>query len=310
MAAWTTDDLVRRAKRKAQRPLRDLNYTDQEILEIADEELSTFLAPLIRTTRESYYLKSVSFPIVSGQAEYRIPSDTSAGTIREIWLQDNTDRVLKIPMVEPENRGLYLNYLNFSIPAAVCLIADQVVLLPTPSNTQPYTMVIWYEQRRSLLTLVANCAQVQALGPTETEFTTSVPPAALQPGGFCDFVESEPNFDIISHNNLIVSTIPPFFTVTDAVVAPKVVGAYICPAGYSCIVQLPDLFHFALVYATAAAMLQETADLDVANSFRAEVASRIEGLSASVEPRAVGMNPVIYNPTSPIRNNRGWGWTR
>jgi hypothetical protein len=122
-----------------------------------------------------------------------------------------------------------------------------------------------------------------------------------------DFVESQPNFDIISLENQLVVVGAPV-QVLNPVVAPKTVGAWICPFGYSCIVPLPDLFHFALVGCVASAMLEETSDLDTAQALRAEVASRIEGLSASVEPRAVGMAPVIYNPESPGRIGQRGGW--
>lgn len=298
-AAWSTDDLILRAKRAAQRPTTDLNFTDAEVLQIADEEMLTFLVPLIRGARESYFLKSYTVAAVAAQSEYRIPSDASAGTIRYCELVDLSGRVTPVAMVEPENRVLYLNgAAPATVPLAVCLSGDQIEMLPAPASAN-FSLRVWYEQRRSLLVPTSACVQVTSVD-SSTSFQTGTPPGSWTTGMLVDFVENKPNFDIISLENVVVSAAVPI-VVTDPVTAPKVVGSWICPTGYSCIVPLPDLFHFALASCVAAKMLEETSDFNTAAALRGQVASRIEGLQAAVEPRAAGMAPIILNPNSPTR---------
>lgn len=311
-AAWTTDDLVARVKRKAQRPLTDLNFTDADILNVAEEELYTYLVPLIRTSAESFFLKTYRTPIVNGTASYRIPPDCSAGTIRDVWLVDQNNLGMQIPLVEPESRYRYmLSNTPYATPAVACLIADEVVFYPTPSVNSTYYISILYEQRRSRLTTVSACALV-ATSPSTTTFTTASTPSPSLSGATVDLIEGQPNFDLLSTNNVVSSYALPNITLSTAVTGTTRVGGYICPAGYSCVVPLPDLFHFALVFATAAAMCEETNDQAGASSFRSQLASRLNGLSASVEPRVTGQAPVAVNWSSPLRQNRYYGgwWGR
>lgn len=316
MAAWTTDDLILRAKRKAQRPSTDLNFTDAEILQIADEEMYTFLVPLIRGARETYYLKSYTVAAVANQADYRIPADTSAGTIRYCELVDLSGRVSSIEMVPPESRALYLNGPS-SVPMAVAFVADHIQMLPAPAAAN-FSLRIWYEQRRSLLVPTSECARIMSTGSSTEMFGQPYPypdtwgPAEGPEITSLDIIEGRPNFDILSVSNPIVSmgfgiVLENPVDMPDPLTMIPETRPWMCPAGHTCVVPLPDLFHFALVGCVAATMLTESSDLDTAQALRNEVVSRIEGLSAAVEPRATAMAPVIFNPNSPTRRGMGWG---
>lgn len=305
-APWTTDDLLLRVKRKAQRPLTDLNFTDADILNVAEEELYTFLAPIIRSTRGSYYLKSYRTGTVAGQSGYRLPPDCSAGTLRDVWFVDQNGLGAQIPLIEPEARHKYITPSNYTIPAVACVIADEIVFYPTPTNAT-YTLQVWYEQRRSRLTTVAACGRIIA-SPSETTFTLESPPNPdFVNTQAVDVIEGQPNFDLLSTANPIVGSVYSTLILTNSVSSSTRVGAYMCPTGFSCIVPLPDLFHFALVFATAAALGEEVNDA-ASGALRGQLMQRLEGIRESVEPRVVGQAPMAVNWNSPLRTRLSGGW--
>ena len=61
MAVWDTSDLVTRVARKMQRT-SSVKLTDTELLAIGDEELQTFIAPMVRSRRSISLRRWTQYP--------------------------------------------------------------------------------------------------------------------------------------------------------------------------------------------------------------------------------------------------------
>ena len=106
MVSRTTDDLLNKIKRRAFIPSSQSTFTDEELLEVATEELHGVIVPDIIKTREDYFVFKDTSSTLDGSSNqtFNIPdravglqlrevSVTSGGSERNIPRLDIEDRV-------------------------------------------------------------------------------------------------------------------------------------------------------------------------------------------------------------------------
>lgn len=289
---WTVDECLSRAKRKAQWPDSG-KLTDDQCLEVMTEELWTFVSPLVRGVSEAYWIKRYTTPLTAGLSTYRIPSRCTAGTVFDVGIQDAAGNQWRLNKIQTADTWGVVRPNATGIPSAYAIEGDQVYLYPTPSSG--YTLLIRYERRPSSLVVAQSCASVTANNGTSLDGSVGLG------SGTYDIQQSAPNFDALYDDvaftvsgNTYTPDVPQSFT---GVVA----GDYICPAGYTCVVPVPDVFFSILADRTAAEMLDEAGDAAGSANIRAQLERKLSGVMDSLAPRAEASAPAIFNRWSPLR---------
>lgn len=300
--AWTTDDLVSAVKRKCMAPPR-WQFTDQQVLDVAWEELMKRLVPVVRGIRQNYWTTTTDIEITSGDSTYRLPSRAAASTSTSVWCVLTNGDLVKLTRVPAADR-MRLSGANGGEPRAYSLEGNTLYLYPTP-NVSGMTLRVQYDRRPSLFVLTSTCWSVD-FQPLSNTIEASGPAADTN---FYDIVQANPPCDLLVDNQEALVAAGPTFTFDSSVDLSDVRGGdYLALTGYTCVPPLPDVLHTALADFTAAAIKSEMGDYQRAVSLRAEIAEYLPDLLQTLAVR-VGADPQLaVNPESALRSGRSGGW--
>lgn len=288
MAGLTSDTLVARVRRTAALPSAD-DYTDAEILAVADEHIKTLFVPVIQRQVEEYYLTSETISFVADQQDYRIPERAIGGSIRQVFLQYNGGQANStIGELAKYSLELFYEEGTNSIggdPWYYTLIGDRIRVRPTPTATNASTsLLVFYNRRPSNLVAVSSAMSVSATGSAPAYSVTS----AFSNGSYTvDVVQANPNFDSLGDDLSVTVSGGTTATFSESI-TDLAVGDYICLAGETVIPQIPAELHPALVYSVASHLLMERGDLQGGMVWKQQAELLVTNTETLLTPRVRG----------------------
>jgi hypothetical protein len=299
--SWTTNTLVSQVLRRAALPSAG-PPSDQEILDVATEEIRTRFVPFLREIREGYGLTSTTQTLTVGTADYRIPSDASGGAIHSLVYVDSAGNERNLTQLTVQDDQ------EWSTNGAVrgyALIGDKIRLFPAPDTAD--TLRILYHRRPSSLVPVNECFPVAS--KTSTTVTVTGTPSWTS-GTPVDIVQYLPHFAQVVDNNAATRSSSTFTLASSAPTTDIVAGDYVCLHMETCVPGLPAELHAALVSATAAQLLVEDGDAQGAAMEMASCQRIMDAARATLSPRADGSPRFLIPRNSPTRSRlrRQPGW--
>lgn len=306
MADYTVTALLASVKRRGMLPATAEALSDDDFLEFANDELQTYIVPLLLSTREEYLVTYADTTTVANQANYDLPTRAIGGKLRSVLLSDGSGAFYDVPRIEPERVD---DYSLTGAPVSYYLRGNEVILVPTP--TAALTLRLGYFRRPNRLVTAAECAVVATASATDVTTSAAVP-ATFVADAELDFVKATPGFDGLQEDVAItlVST-STAFRIDENASSDIAAGDYVCLAGESPIPQIPVELHPLLaqrvvVRALEALGLQEKQAAAEATAERMRVA--VTGL---LTPRVEGSARKIVNRHAPgFRNTTraGYRW--
>lgn len=295
-----TEDLIQSIINRTLLPVSAKTFDNDQILEMASEELSTRMVPMLLSTRENFFLKYVRQSVVAGKARYTIPSRAIGVALKDFWFIDqNGYRMNFIPQTDTRRLGDFT--FQQGNPIQFMLEGDEVLMLPTP-NRSVGSLEMWYFRRPSALIVTTSCAKV-------TGFTVGLSTVVFDVD--TDLTESLPAGSLVD----LQSAVSPYLTWADdveivAITASTIevaktnlideagnfevqIGDYICPAGFSCIPTIPLELHSVLAQSTACAILQSLSHIDKLQIASARLDQMIEATSKLIANRVEAQLQVI-----------------
>jgi len=91
-----TGDLIRSIKRRAFIPNSQETFTDEDLLEMATEEVNIGLVPLIQRMHEEHLIYYVEVELEEGRKRYPIPARAHGNKLRDLALVDENDNVFEM----------------------------------------------------------------------------------------------------------------------------------------------------------------------------------------------------------------------
>ena len=91
-----TGDLIRSIKRRAFIPNSQETFTDEDLLEMATEEVNIGLVPLIQRMHEEHLVYYIEIPLERDVKRYAIPARAHGNKIRDVALVDENDNVFEM----------------------------------------------------------------------------------------------------------------------------------------------------------------------------------------------------------------------
>lgn len=329
--SYTTADLLARIRRTAQLADVNLKLSDSEIIEIADEAIQSRLWPELRTSVDEYLTKHAYVTFQAPSTEYpesgvaRLPPRASGSTIVAVYQVDINGVVRPIPHIDiSEAQRFGDEYIGTQRtgphPRFYALSGDFIRIVPAASV--PITLRVLYERRPSRLTLPENCALAESYSVVDgqtLDVTVADIPIAFAEGDTVDIVRaSQLATDSIADDAAIGTLADPVITLglgstfqtSYEIVAQTSGGAYICPAGTSCVFTLPDNWYPIAVLAGAADALQQCGYVDEYAALVPQVEAKIALAVKHNANRARKQPKAIFDRDSPMRTG-GWGaWGR
>lgn len=284
--SYTTDDLVALIKQLGHIPQSNATFTPAGLLTLADLELRTAIARLLKQANEGYFQTIVEHD-QNDTGEYPIPSDAIVGGAfvmqvvngQSVWPVSRQD-VSEMTTTEFPSVG------NFA-----CFIRGNTIHM-LPADFGGGVLRITYDRRPSKLALVSACAEITAIN-SQIVTVSSVPSAWLI-GDDVDLQQAQPQFDLL--NSVAISNI----SGTDVTLVGDLdglsVGDFLCLQGQTCVPQVPPEFHSLLAQRVVCKVYELQGYLEKLSAAKKVLQEMASDLAALITPRTQAA-PKVINPS-------------
>jgi hypothetical protein len=240
MPDFTTTELLASIKRRGMIPSTDEAFSTADFLAIANEELQSFIVPLLLGAREEFLVANFDITTTTS-AEYTLPPRAIGRELRDVlWQSGNS--YIPLSRIEPEREYEFGN-TGSGGPYGYKFENDKVVLIPAPPSGG--TLRLKYFIRPNALVLPAAVATIQSINGGRTVITTTATiPSTITTGISVDLVAAKPGFATqVLDSTTTATTSGTTITLTTALPSSVVAGDYVCLAQEAPVAQIPvELF--------------------------------------------------------------------
>jgi hypothetical protein len=293
----TVDDCVASVYRNTALPNSQNTYQLADIVAFLNEELQTTISALVQSIREEYWIQYYDVTIVPGVTTYIVPQRAIMGSLEDIVLVDSAGNEIEIAQLAPEQKKVAPFYSFVPIASMRGMFARDdtfnlyPITFPFPAG---FTIRFKYARRPSVLTVIANCAQILTV-PGANQVTVSVVPSGWTAAStIVDVVNNVPQFTALSDDNLISVIAGTTITLT-SFPSTIAVGQWVCPMGTSCIPQLPLELYPLLINAACLRVFTSMQNANGFNTMSKVVAAQMDDAKTLLTPRWKGQPRKIVN---------------
>lgn len=313
---YTSDALINDIKRRTFMPISQITYSDEDILNFADEEIQVGIVPMLMSVREDYLVNYKEDSIGSGSAvSYAMHPRAIAQKLKDVTIifsTSNPDLPIEtsLPRIQSDQatNGLVNGYPGF-------YLRNNRVYLQNPTTFAGQILRQYYFLRPSKLVLANQACQVLRVGPDTNSpaLAANQVEVSLIPSDFgtaltfdqtVDIVRNEPGFEILSmdavgtfNTNTLIVTFSSLTSLPEQLQA----GDWICLAGESVVPQIPVEMQPILAQRVAVKILEGMGDsnnLQLAQGKLKEAEKAVLGL---ISNRVEGEPQKVVNPYSTLR---------
>jgi len=267
--SYFVEDLLEKIKSRSFAPISQSTFQDQNLIDIANEELDLNLVANLVGEREDFFLTTEDAAIAANISHYAIPSRAIGNALKCLFYVDTTGNIQEVTFIDPSRRGEY--DLTGSQPRAFFIEGDEIVLVPTPSVAVG-TIRFLFPAKPNQLILTTSCAKITAVSSnvTTASFTVNTDLSAdLAVGDYVDFLSVTSPFKLWAYRLPITQITSSIIEVATAGVLDDAgsnvlpqVDDYICPSGFANIPQIPTAYHPVLAQMSVVTMLESLGDLN------------------------------------------------
>jgi hypothetical protein len=302
---WRSDDLVAAVRLRCRIPDGGSVASDEEILLLADEELSHTILPAVRRARAEFYVGQADYAVDGSTGEFRIPSRAQSGGLRDVVMVGADGTGVSLPMVSLERRDTYhvASHPHWPNGYAFAVQGDKVILLPSAAPV-PWTLRLRYYQRPGRLVPAAQGRAITAIDGDGVTYTCAATgTSGIVAGVSVDLIQAQPNFDWLA-TGVTIATEAPNDIVLPAAVPGVTVGDVFTLAGTTVMVQLPEALHPTLVNAVAMRVYELLGNHQQAEAVQKRLERTLGNVQSLINPRIEGEAQALINRHSPLRTGR------
>ena len=320
----TTNALLKSIKRRAMIPDNQNTFTDQDFIDLMNEEMMIGLVPSILQMKEEYFIFKEVVPLVSDKSNYPIPERALASKLRELCFRDTPTGLIaneyEMTQIAVDDRYTGLSNgtgsADFTGFRRFYLMGNDVILHPSVGPAAYGALTFYYYIRPNSLVKDSEVATIVAvdrvngiltLSSIPNGYTTST--SANEPVKY-DFVRSRSGHNILDIDITLNSINSSTKTVTlEKSKIPKdlEVGDYLALAGQTCIPNIPTELHMILAQRVAQRLLEAIGDTEGLNNATSKIAEMESKLTTMIDNRVEGAPRKIVNRalmTGVARNRR------
>lgn len=292
-------------------PLSDNTLTETQIIEFLDEDMRSTIVPLVLAAQEEWYVQNYDQSLVANTYTYTIPARAAFATWRDVVFVDALGNEINMTELAPEY--VKITYPVGNLPPmytfGFILRNDSIVIWPQ-NMTLPtqYTLRMKIKRRPNHLTSYANCGQITAINTNTKVVSLSVNgDGTWTTSTTFDVIPNAPQFTSRGDDQTITAIDNTLNTITMSALPTGIsVGDWVCPAGMSCVPQIPyDMFPLLIQRGVIRCLesLGDNQNLQVAERRYQDMAA---DFARTVSPRIQGARKALVNRTA----NFGWNYNR
>lgn len=320
----TTNALLKSIKRRAMIPDNQNTFTDQDFIDLMNEEMMIGIVPSILQMKEEYFMFKEVVPLVSDKSNYPIPERALAGKLRELCFRDTPTGLnaneYEMTQIAVDDRYTGLSNgtgsADFTGFRRFYLMGNDVILHPSVGPSAYGALTFYYYIRPNSLVKDSSVATIVSINRANGTLTLSSVPSGYTTTSSAnelvkyDFVKARSGHNILDIDitlNSINSNTKTVILDPNKIPKDLEVGDYLTLAGQSCIPNIPTELHMVLAQRVAQRLLEAIGDTEGLNNATAKIAEMESKLTTMIDNRVEGAPRKVVNRalmTGVARNRR------
>ena len=313
MGVLTSSELIRSIKRRAMIPSDQNTFTDEDFLEMLNEELQYFGVPHLLRTHEEYLMVFEDIPVVGGQVRYEIPYRALGNKLREVSYVTNVsgltgsntgEQIFELSRISVEDLPDYNNYSTSRYAQSFYVENNKIVLLGELPEGNTAVLRMHFYLRPNSLVLEKFAGKIQSIDTVGGVVTLESFPDAFSSSPDMDFVKFQSPNIILGYDATPTAVDSSTRTVTFATTdlpSDLKVGDYLNVAQETVVAQLPVELHAILAQRVAVAALEALGDQEGLASAQRRLEMMEKSSNDIIDNRVEGAPEKITNRHGTLR---------
>lgn len=141
----TSNELVESVKRQAMIPIAQKTFTSNDILQLANYNMDTFIVPDILTYFESYFLRTNTVQIEGNKSKYDIPYRAIGLKLQDIIFKDSANNLYEMARIQPDERVAFnFTGANYNRYYTFYVENNSIVLVPGVNDVPSGSLEMTY----------------------------------------------------------------------------------------------------------------------------------------------------------------------
>jgi hypothetical protein len=322
----TTSDMLKSIKRRALVPDNQNTFSDQDFIDLMNEEMMIGLVPSVLQTKEEYFIYREIVPLTANKSHYPIPERALANKLREICFVDSVDSSIRneYEMTQIAIDDRYSGLSNgtgssdFTGFRRFYLMGSDIVLHPDVGPSPYGGLAFYYYLRPNNLVKDSEVASIVNINRLTGDITVNSIPSSYGiaiPGTNnelvrYDFIKAKSPHNVLKINitvNSINKTAKIINVDPSSIPVDLESGDYFSLAGQTCIPNIPTELHMVLAQRVAQRVLEALGDTEGLNNATAKINEMEAKMSTMLDNRVEGAPRKVVNRalmTGVARNRR------
>lgn len=301
---YTVNNLVTSVRNRYIQPVSQNLFQDTDIVSLLDEEMRSYIVPLINSVREDNWTLNVD-QAVTGASSYTIPRRAAGGILRDVVFVDPSGNEIAQTRLSPAQIKATFPF-GYQLPLYTFgFYLKYNLYMPYPQQAQNatgYTLRMKILRSPNNLTLTSNCAQILTIA--SNVITVSSLDSTWTTSTLFDIIQNFPLFVSISDDTVVTN----INTVTNQITLSSVptglaVGMWVCPQYMTCIPQMIYEAFPLLVQRGVLALARSLGDSQGTELAEKEYEKMKVAFLSFIEPRVQLSGKKIVNVNNPYT----WG---
>jgi len=308
---YNSDDLLASIKTRAMIPNSQNTFSDDDLINLANEEMEAFIVGSLLRVQEEYLVKTLTMNIIGNQDHYRIPERALGQRLRDIVFTDGTVIKARLPQVGREEIPDY-SINPAQRPYCFYLEGNYIVLLPGPNSSNSSLDVSYYARPGKIVTSdqYASIAGFDVLAKT-IDLNGSVVPANIAVNGKIDIQTARSGNEYVLQDLTVTAISGMTLTVAEDIADVNgnpliTIGDYACSAKQAAIPQCPEEMHPLLAQRVACRVLEALNDSEGLQNASGKLAEMEKNILALIDTRVTGKPRKVNNKTGILSAARLW----
>lgn len=305
-AGLTTTGLLKSVKRRAMVPDNQNTFTDQDFIDLMNEEMMIGLVPSILQMKEEYFMFKQLVPLVAEKSKYPVPERALANKLREVCFRDSTDKIVgneyEMTQIAIDDRYTGLSNgtgsADFTGFRRFYMMGSDLVLHPSVGPSPYGSLAFYYYLRPNTLVKENQVATITNVDRNLGTISVSNIPTSFSVSQVYDFIKAKSPHNILDIDQPILAINNTTKTITvNASVIPSDLeaGDFLALAGQTCVPNVPTELHMVLAQRVAQRVLEALGDTEGLNNATAKVAEMENKLTTMISSRVEGAPRKVVN---------------
>lgn len=300
-------DLIDTVRRRAMVPDDTSTFTDEDILDIINEEIDVGLLSTIMVLHEEHMVTYEDVTLEADKNRYKIPYRAVGNKLRDVAYVDTSGGVYELSRVSLEELSDYRYLRNRTNTNVFYVEGNEIVLVD--SDVQEFeSLRFYFYLRPNVLVKESTVGVITSIDTVTGTIQMSSFPSTLASLPQIDFVAKRTPNKILSYDIDLTSVNSNTRTV---VVDPSdlpsdlMVGDYVCKAEQSPVANIPTELQPVLAQRAAVHILESLGDTEGLNNAMVRLQKMEQAVMQLIDDRVEGAPQKVKPRHSPLRTNIG-----